>query len=364
MRFAVMPRSFAANCRADRLIATGSARHPAARPRFQLGAYCADNPLADRDDHAGFLQQRHEFPGQYQPVVRAPPAQQRFESGDLAALQVRFRLVINQELPPLQRAPQAVFKIQPVHRAGVHLPREELEVVPARILGAVHRGIRILDQRITVIAVGRVHADADTRGHVDLVMLEHERSREHPQDFLCRQTRILGAVQIAQDNAELVPAHAPHRIAHAHAFGKPLCDLLQQQVADAMTERVIGDLEAVEIEKHHGHHPAAALRLRQQLPQAVVEQHAVRQTGEAVEMRHVDELFFGFLALGNVLRDARYAINLIGRIPHRERAVPDPADGPVLAHDPVRFIVLPESRRLPRLVYPQPVAGMHGPDQP
>jgi len=49
-------------------------------------------------------------------------------------------------------------------------------------------------------------------------------------------------------------------------------DRLQQAVADCVTQGVVDRLEAVQVDKQDGEHLLVALRLRDRLPDAVVQQ--------------------------------------------------------------------------------------------
>ena len=76
--------------------------------------------------------------------------------------------------------------------------------------------------------------------------------------------------------------------------------MLQQPVAGLVAEAVVDDLEAVQVQEHQRHGPTRALRARHRLAQAVAEQHAVGQAGEAVEIGQVAELLLRLLAVGHV----------------------------------------------------------------
>ena len=99
-------KSFCANCRGDRFTAIGRAAGPSPLPLSQLFANRGDHPFADRDDQAGVLQNRDEFHRCDQTPLRMLPAQQRFESTDFAARDVRLRLVMDQEFTAFQGAAQ------------------------------------------------------------------------------------------------------------------------------------------------------------------------------------------------------------------------------------------------------------------
>jgi hypothetical protein len=67
-----------------------------------------------------------------------------------------------------------------------------------------------------------------------------------------------------------------------------------------VAQRVVDDLEAVEVEKDDGHPALAPARAAQRLAEAVEEQRAIGQPGEPVVQGAVGELQLGALALGDV----------------------------------------------------------------
>ena len=89
---------------------------------------------------------------------------------------------------------------------------------------------------------------------------------------------------------------SPPSLARRSSFrsrpSQALGDFLEQHVADAVTERVVDDLEAVEIEKHHGEVVGSldAVRRAAHLIERGAEHAPVRQPGQRVlrgEPRHV-----------------------------------------------------------------------------
>jgi hypothetical protein len=68
-----------------------------------------------------------------------------------------------------------------------------------------------------------------------------------------------------------------------------LGDGAQQRVADGVAERVVGDLEVVEVEEQGGAAAAAAHAAGDRLAEAVAQQRAVRQARQRVVVRHALE---------------------------------------------------------------------------
>ena len=93
-----------------------------------------------------------------------------------------------------------------------------------------------------------------------------------------------------------------------------LADFHQQGVAGIMTERIVDDLEAVEIDEQHGELPLVAPRGLDRKMQQLVEHLAIGQTGQAVMRRQIFDplvrlrLFVGAVEIvereGNVVRQA------------------------------------------------------------
>ena len=102
------------------------------------------------------------------------------------------------------------------------------------------------------------------------------------------------------------PPEAGHRVSLAHARLQPLRHRLQQPVAQAVAERVVDDLEAVEVQEEHAQPLLLAVGLRDGDVQAVVEEQPVGQTGEDVVVGEALDLLFGALPLRDVEGDAEH----------------------------------------------------------
>ena len=71
-----------------------------------------------------------------------------------------------------------------------------------------------------------------------------------------------------------------------------------------MPERVVDQLEAVEVKEEHGRVVAVAPRLGDGLADAVVKQRSVGQAGERVVVGEEMHVLLGLLALGDVRESA------------------------------------------------------------
>ncbi len=144
------------------------------RPEFGLLAGLFQNPLTDRHDQAGLLGDRNEVGGRDEAAIGMVPAKQRLGADQGPGFSVGFRLVMEFELIGVQRLANLVLHIKAVQRLRAHGLGEELEIIAAGKLGAVHRRVGIHQQLFCGRAVLRVHRDADARCHDELVSFTGE----------------------------------------------------------------------------------------------------------------------------------------------------------------------------------------------
>ena len=259
-------------------------------PLHHLAAGVAQDASAKRLDHSGFFGDRDELRGRDDAALRIAPAQQRLYAAGAAAAKVDLRLVDEEEFVVHQAASHVGLELQPLLHARIHVSRVEPVRVASRFLRRVHRRVRLLDQRDRIHGVERIHGHAERAGERRRLVGQAERRLErvahalqHGHDLERRMRRI----EAGQDHDELVAAEARDGVALAHRAGQPLRDRLQQLVAGIVAERVVDALEVIEVEEDARDLHAAALRLREDLPQARVKQAAVRQSGEDVVLREL-----------------------------------------------------------------------------
>jgi hypothetical protein len=94
--------------------------------------------------------------------------------------------------------------------------------------------------------------------------------------------------------------------------GQAPANMLQQLVADRMAQGVVDRLEAIEVEEHHRHPMLAALGLSQRLLQAVVQQGAIGQAGQAVMVRDMPDALLGLHPLEHFLLQLRIGAGQLG----------------------------------------------------
>ena len=112
---------------------------------------------------------------------------------------------------------------------------------------------------------------------------ELERRGERVEDLLRHDRGVVRPREVGDHDGELVAAQARHGVVPAHAVLEPAADLRQQLVADLVAERVVHQLEAVQVHEQHPRAAVAAARLRDRLLEPLLQQVAVRQPGDGVE---------------------------------------------------------------------------------
>ena len=219
------------------------------------------------------------------------PAAERLEAGDLAGRRLDHRLVEDAQLRVLERAAQAGLELEPRHHPLVHGLVEDRVARAALGLRAVHGDVGVAHD-VLGRAVGGDERDADARRHVELAVVDLERRGQRLLQALGDDRGAADVADVVEQQRELVAAVARDGVAGAQRAFDPLRDRHQQAVADEVAERVVDELEAVEVEEQHGAAElavVAARALRLEL-EAVEEERAVGQPGERVVQRVVAEI--------------------------------------------------------------------------
>ena len=144
--------------------------------------------------------------------------------------------------------------------------------------------------------------DPDRRADEQLAPVEQERRLQAVQDALGDDRRLARVADVVEQQRELVAAQPRDRVVRAQRRFEPARDGLQQLVAGRVAERVVDDLEAVEVEEQHRGAAlgVVALGAADRLVEAVDEQHAVREAGQRVVERVVLQAALGLAAVGDV----------------------------------------------------------------
>ena len=187
------------------------------------------------------------------------PAQQRLDAGDLAGRHIDLRLIVQRELVALQRAAQRGLQRQALDRLRLDLLGEEAEAVLAVFLGEVHRHVGVLGQRLHVGAVGRDTSRCRSRPWCGT------RGRSAASGWLStdssspamRSTSWRSAASSRMTTNSSPPSRATTSL-DAQRAAQPAADLHQQHVAGVVPQRIVDDLEPVEIDEQQRKLPLVA----------------------------------------------------------------------------------------------------------
>ena len=141
--------------------------------------------------------------------------------------------------------------------------------------------------------------------------------------------RVVGVVEIEKQRGELVSAETSDHVGAAKPSTERLGDGAEDIVAGTVAERVVDELEPVDVEHEERGTPVGLARKPLELVrQLFVEAAAVEEAGERVVARQPFQLLVGVPALGDVL-DLRDEVKWLAR------AVADERDGECGPHDGV-----------------------------
>ena len=118
-------------------------------------------------------------------------------------------------------------------------------------LGSVHRSVGVVQDLLGGGVLDDAGRDSDARAGHDLVAVELVHFRESRLHSLGHDQRT-GSIGVSEQNHELVAAESRPRVHGAQL----LCDVRphrdEHAVAHLVPERVVDELEAVDVEEEHG----------------------------------------------------------------------------------------------------------------
>ena len=130
----------------------------------------------------------------------------------------------------------------------------------------------------------------------------------HASSSFAGDAREIGFALVVLDQYhELVTALPCDEIRAAEAALQPPRDVPQHHVTGAVAERVVHELEAVEVDEHHRETPAVPAHPLQRADQRQLKRNPVGQPGESVVLRQETDALLGSLALGDVAPGAPVA---------------------------------------------------------
>jgi len=287
------------------------------RPDGQLLASRGQRPVAQRQDQATFLGQRNEIGRHDQPAPGMLPAQQGLDAGH-AALAVHLGLVMQHELLLAHAGVQLGADRGAGIEGGLHFGVKKAHGIAPRGLGLVHRLVGLLEHlaHAVVRAIERCHADA--RRGVVLVPVQVKRFAQRCQHLVGQRAGSGGGrrcilAQVFEQHHEFIAAQPRHRVGELDAASQALGDLLQQQVALVVAQRVVEHLELVHVDEHQGAVATHRHTERHHLFEPVEQHQPVGQAGQRVVERQLVNGVSRDLALRDVPAHGHPVAQLVGR---------------------------------------------------
>ena len=177
-----------------------------------------------------------------------------------------------------------------------------MKPVASGLLGAVHGDVGAGQQGFQVLAVVGAGHDADARGAVQAVVLDHEVGLVQILQQPLRHQ--VGALRrcFREQHAEFVAAEPTDGVGIAHVAPDQQRNFRQKPVAGGMAEGVVDDLELVHVDEQQAHWPLITHRVLDPLAEFGVEPPAVHEPGQRVLVGELNELVLGALLLVGELR--------------------------------------------------------------
>ena len=222
----------------------------------------------------------------------------------------------------VERLLEIGLQLEAVENDGAHLGNEQLRARLPLALGGVEGHVGVADECVLVRGAFHRVADAEAHRHGDLAAAERERHAECVEDPR-RELRRLGprVAEADDEDAELVAADAGHGVLAADARAQPFRRRDQQLVAGLVAERVVHELEVVDVEHDHAHAVVGSRASEQRLGDAVLEQRTVGEPGQRVVEGEVAQLLLAGPEIGD--RRLQVAVELAVLEQRRELAEHD-----------------------------------------
>ena len=211
--------------------------------------------------------------------VRMAPAHQRLGAAHACEAYDGLRLVIRQQLVALQRIAQVVLQRQQVARALVELRRKQADPAAARLLGLVHGQVGVAHELFAIVAMPWVQRHANAGGEVQAVAVHVGGLIQRRDQFASHLHRFVGVAHLGQQHRKFIAAQAGHGVGVAQRAGQALRHLNQRGVAHIMAQRVVDELEAVQVNEQKRQRVAVPVCHAHMLLQPLVQGNAVGQAG-------------------------------------------------------------------------------------
>ena len=207
----------------------------------------SDHPIAERADEAHVLGERDKLIGSQRAVRSVIPSHEGLDGSRLAAAHVELRLVAQLEAVLGDGGAEFLREGESV-RPLLDMPVVEA-ITRAAALGRVHGDIGLPHERVSAGRMGREHGDPNARPSRD----HASGNREWPLEGFQQATRdrlrlFLGGPR--EEHRELVASDPRDQVPVLDHGPESRSDLLKDEIAHRVAERVVDVLEAIEVQEH------------------------------------------------------------------------------------------------------------------
>ena len=218
--------------------------------------------------------------------MRIVPTQERFGPDDAASDNVHLRLVVQRQMSPRHRLAQMRLQRQALARCLRHLFMEKAPCAAPTCLGAIHRSVRALQQRLSAIGVARKHTNANAGTGHHLKSIGRRPRHGHRSEQLTRhRSGTLRMAQVAHHHRHLIARHTPEQVARAQRRMHLQRHVFEHCIAGCVAIAVVDVLEAIEVNLQHRQHLARSGRLLHSRVQLLDKPRAVGQASQRVVLR-------------------------------------------------------------------------------
>ena len=210
-----------------------------------------EDPAADLADEVALLGERDEALRQEHAERRVRPADERLEAEHLVVAHPHDRLEHEVELVVLDGAAQVACDLDPLGEVDADRVVKYGDGVATGLLGLVDGRVGVADQHLGIErGVRGREGHPDRRRDEELGTVDVERRPQAPPQPVGQGAGLGDTDGPAEHDDELVAADPADEIAGAGVLGETLGDLHEELVAVAVAERVVDELEPVEVEEH------------------------------------------------------------------------------------------------------------------
>ena len=142
------------------------------------------DPGAERENQSGIFGNAYEHVRLDESAEWVLPAYQCFDSDHSAGRHIDLRLIVQQELFPIDGRPEIALHQMLFLGYGVHLLLEKLIVVASFGFGVVHGKICVLHQFLDCRAIMRKNADTDAGGDIQIATIDRIGLRQDFPDII------------------------------------------------------------------------------------------------------------------------------------------------------------------------------------